>query len=143
MYIGLQFSFVNEEKDCPCFFEDSAFRFFTLILTDLVVLVWKVLSQSLGTQYYRVSSSQHQSSSCKYYFDFLGLMYSLERVNCLRGKGGDEAAKPEFDVATEYLELFYRQFVIYIGMMVFPGVTVLGLFANIIEVDDSIGSPYW
>lgn len=109
MYIGLQFSFVNEERGCPCFLEDSGFRFFTLILTDLVVM--NIVELAVPT--IRVALTK--------------------RVNCLRGKGGDEASKPEFDVATEYLELFYRQFIIYLGMMVFPGVTLLGLIANIVE----------
>jgi len=47
--------------------------------------------------------------------------------------GSDDSLKPEFDIAQEYLEIFYRQFIIYLGMTVFPALAVLGFIANIIE----------
>jgi hypothetical protein len=41
--------------------------------------------------------------------------------------------RPEFDVAEEYLELIYRQYVVYCGMTSFPFMPALGALANFIE----------
>jgi len=50
-----------------------------------------------------------------------------------KNTGSDESVKPEFDIAQEYLEIFYRQFIIYLGMTVFPALAILGFIANILE----------
>ncbi|KAH3767774.1 DUF590 family protein [Pelomyxa schiedti] len=42
--------------------------------------------------------------------------------------------RPEFDLAEEYLEILYRQFVICFGMPFFPLLAVLGFIVNLIEV---------
>ena len=39
----------------------------------------------------------------------------------------------DFDLADEYVEVFYRQFIIILGMTVFPAITALGAVAYIIE----------
>ena len=44
-----------------------------------------------------------------------------------------EDNRPEFDVAEEYLELIYRQYVIYCGMTSFPFMPALGALASFIE----------
>ncbi len=58
-----------------------------------------------------------------------------------RGPYGNNSVRPEFDVSDEYpisfahlrfryLELLYRQFIIYLGMPVFPLITAIGLILN-------------
>jgi len=92
-----------------CYMEDTGLKFLTLILTDMFV------------------------------FNFIEICVPLIKskvtnsIRSLRNTGGDDDAKPEFDVAQEYLELFYRQFVIYIGTLVFPLMSVCGLISNVIE----------
>jgi len=105
MYVALQFAFT---KSC-CYFKDAGTKFLTLILTDLVINNFVEM------------------------FVPLFRIWGAKRFKCMQGSQGDEAAKPEFDVASEYLELFYRQFVIYLGMIVFPMMTLLGLITNIAE----------
>lgn len=63
---------------------------------------------------------------------FIQRLFVLKFGICA-GKGSDEDNKPEFDVAFEYLEVFYRQFICYLGMTVFPLMPVLSLIANLIE----------
>ena len=41
--------------------------------------------------------------------------------------------RPEFDVAEEYLELIYRQYIVYCGMVSFPFLPALGALANFVE----------
>jgi hypothetical protein len=41
--------------------------------------------------------------------------------------------KPEFELADEYFEIVYRQFIMYFGIQVFPMITVVTLGANILE----------
>jgi len=106
MYIALSLAYTSKDK---CVFEDSGTKFLTLMLTDLFLM-----------------------NAVEYFVPLLRL-YLTSHVKKLSGKGSDDEAKPEFDVAQEYLELFYRQFVIYLGMSVFPMVTALGLLTNIVE----------
>ncbi|KNE54626.1 hypothetical protein AMAG_00589 [Allomyces macrogynus ATCC 38327] len=42
----------------------------------------------------------------------------------------DEENKPEFDVAAEYVELLYRQYIIYLGSSQFPMVALLGAIVS-------------
>ncbi len=51
-----------------------------------------------------------------------------------RGDKSDEESRPEFDVAEEYLELVYRQYVVYCGMAAFPMMTFVGAIASIVEL---------
>ncbi|KAH3756469.1 DUF590 family protein [Pelomyxa schiedti] len=53
---------------------------------------------------------------------------------CTDTKINSRKDRPEFDLAEEYLEILYRQFVIYLGMPFFPLITLLALLANVIEV---------
>lgn len=51
----------------------------------------------------------------------------------LQPKGGDEELRPEFDLAEEYLQILYRQFLLYLGTPAFPLIGVLGFLANLVE----------
>ncbi|KAF0975758.1 hypothetical protein FDP41_005085 [Naegleria fowleri] len=42
--------------------------------------------------------------------------------------------KPEFDVSEEYLELIYRQYIIYNGFVSFPLITLIGFVASLFEL---------
>eukprot|EP00741_Cyanophora_paradoxa_P004624 tig00000821_g4488.t1 len=44
-----------------------------------------------------------------------------------------DADKPDFDVAEDYLELIYRQYLIYVGSGVFPLLPAVGLITNALE----------
>jgi len=104
-YLGAFFSFKGQH----CFLEDLGLKFFTLILTDLILM--NAIELFLPLIRVRV-------------------MNKFERF---RNKGGDADSKQEWDVAQEYLEIFYRQFIIYIGMIVFPMMPLLGLLTNFVE----------
>jgi hypothetical protein len=45
----------------------------------------------------------------------------------------NEEQKPEFELTDEYFEVVYRQYVMYMGISVFPMITLLTVLANIIE----------
>jgi len=106
MYAALQFAFAESGT---CIFEDTGSKFLSLLITDILL------------------------------FNGLGIVLPLfkswlvGRIDLLRGKGSDESNKPVFDISQEYLELFYRQFIIYTGMTSFPLVTVIGLIFNLIQ----------
>jgi len=51
----------------------------------------------------------------------------------MTGKGSNDSVRPEFDLAEEYLELIYRQFIIYLAFAIIPLVPILGLLANVVE----------
>jgi len=51
----------------------------------------------------------------------------------MMGKGSNDSVRPEFDVAEEYLEVMYRQFIIYFAFAIVPLAPVLGLVCNIVE----------
>jgi len=44
-----------------------------------------------------------------------------------------DVGRPEFDVAEEYLDLLYRQFIIYMAIPIFPAVTFVALVANFLD----------
>lgn len=44
-----------------------------------------------------------------------------------------DAGRMDFDVAEEYLELLYRQFIVYMGMTVFPTIGFFGMIVNLVE----------
>lgn len=106
MYAALSFSF---QRNGRCIYFDAGSKFVSLILIDLFFQNFMEMAVPLMKR------------------------WGATHVKYLQTKGGDEAAKPEFDVSQEYLELFYRQFVIYLGLSIFPGITVLGLITNILE----------
>jgi len=92
-----------------CYFEYTGLKFFTLILSDLIIMnLLEVSLPGIKTLFRNIYRS-------------------------ILNKGGDDVEKEDFDVAQEYLEILYRQFVIYIGMIVFPLMAVLGLLTNVIE----------
>ncbi len=49
-------------------------------------------------------------------------------------KGSDEDMRPDFDVAEEYIEIIYRQHIIYSGMPAFPGIPFIALFTNVLNL---------
>lgn len=49
------------------------------------------------------------------------------------GKGSNDSVRPEFDVAEEYLEVMYRQFIVYLAFAIVPLAPVLSLLCNIVE----------
>ena len=48
-------------------------------------------------------------------------------------KQADDAKRPDFDLTEEYLSVIYRQFVILIGVPVFPMISLLAFISNVIE----------
>lgn len=57
----------------------------------------------------------------------------LAKRRGMLGKGSNDSVRPEFDLAEEYLELIYRQFIVYLAFAIIPLVPILGLIANIVE----------
>eukprot|EP01119_Soliformovum_irregulare_P018638 TRINITY_DN5760_c0_g1_i6.p1 TRINITY_DN5760_c0_g1~~TRINITY_DN5760_c0_g1_i6.p1 ORF type:complete len:475 (+),score=127.46 TRINITY_DN5760_c0_g1_i6:1444-2868(+) len=104
LYIALAFV-----RETGCSYHNSGSKFLTLILIDLFL-----------------------GNTIEYVLAY-GKIFLSKHFQMFAGKGGDEANKPEFDVAEEYLEVFYRQFLIYFGTAVFPMMPLLGLVTNIIE----------
>ncbi|EGC29449.1 hypothetical protein DICPUDRAFT_158970 [Dictyostelium purpureum] len=49
------------------------------------------------------------------------------------GKRSSDYYKPEFDLSEEYLEILYRQFIVYLGIPIYPIVAVFGVACNIVE----------
>lgn len=94
--------------DCGCPLEQMGQQFFWLIIIELVI----GNITELGIPALRVWFRSRKSASS--------------------GKG-DEDLKEKFDLAEEFTELFYRQFVILLGTTVFPLVTVLGLVSLYLE----------
>jgi len=108
LYVAVGVVSINNSTPA-CFLGQSGIKFLTLIITDLIVFnSWELISTAL-------------------------LNFASKYIKKFQGKGGDVASKPEFDVAQEYLEIFYRQFVIYMGMLVVPIVPIIGILANMIE----------
>ncbi|EFC50094.1 predicted protein [Naegleria gruberi] len=56
------------------------------------------------------------------------------KVKELVKKDDTPVPKPDFDVSEEYLELIYRQYLVYNGFVSFPLITLIGLVASIFEV---------
>jgi len=50
-----------------------------------------------------------------------------------KSQKSNEEEKPEFDVAEQYLQLLYRQFVIFLGMPIFPWLPLLGLICHVVD----------
>lgn len=122
--------FFPAKSACPYF--DQGRKFLVLILTELVVQVGVVgaLSDIL---------TRARSSCVQNLIELLVPQFKLRVLPLLavrfRGQGSDEDLKPgsasdflvfvfahdettEFDVAEEYLELLYRQFIVYIGFVI-------------------------
>eukprot|EP01133_Synstelium_polycarpum_P007744 gene7744-9075_t len=67
------------------------------------------------------------------------IIYSLAlaRIGKFIGKHGKKSTeyyKPEFDLADEYIEILYRQFIVYLGLSIYPLVTVFGILCNFVEI---------
>ncbi|KAL9648612.1 hypothetical protein ABK040_016245 [Willaertia magna] len=50
------------------------------------------------------------------------------------GRGSDEDMRPEFDVGEEYLEVIYRQYLIYCGFSTFPMITFISVLGTVAEL---------
>lgn len=46
---------------------------------------------------------------------------------------GDEENRPEFELSDEYFEIVYRQYIMYMGVSVFPMIAGITLVANLVE----------
>ncbi|GAM23601.1 hypothetical protein SAMD00019534_067760 [Acytostelium subglobosum LB1] len=51
-----------------------------------------------------------------------------------RGKKSTDSYRPEFDLAEEYLEILYRQLIVYLGLTIYPLVALLGVLCGIVEI---------
>ncbi|KAM9973689.1 hypothetical protein ACTFIW_010806 [Dictyostelium discoideum] len=49
------------------------------------------------------------------------------------GRRSTESYKPEFEISEEYLEILYRQFIVYLGLPIYPIVALFGVVCNIVE----------
>jgi len=96
------------DVDCGCPLEDQGQQFFFLILTEIVI--GNIVE--LGIPIMRVWLRSRKS---------------------LTSGGGDEDLKDNFDLADEFTELFYRQFIIILGMVVFPLMAPLGAVSLALE----------
>lgn len=106
MYAALQWAFAQPHS-CPL--QDVGVKFFLLIILDLFVMnAVEFILPPLRT-------------------------WATRHIHCLHTEGSDESELPEFDVAEEYLELLYRQFVLYIGMLTLPLLTLVSLITNLVE----------
>ena len=52
---------------------------------------------------------------------------------CLGSSASDEELRPEFDLSEQFLQVLYRQFILYIGILVFPLIGILGVVGNLVE----------
>jgi len=55
------------------------------------------------------------------------------RIRAKYSKGADIASRGEFDVSVEYLELVYRQYIVYVAFNSFPMISFLAIITNIVE----------
>mmetsp|Transcript_47555 Transcript_47555/g.116536 ORF Transcript_47555/g.116536 Transcript_47555/m.116536 type:complete len:654 (+) Transcript_47555:52-2013(+) len=93
---------------CP--YNDTGRKFLLLMFTDLIV-----------------------QNSLELFMPFFRTKILARYIKRMRGKGSDEDDRPNFDIAEEFLELFYRQYVIYLGMSLFPLMPLFGAAVNFIE----------
>jgi len=108
-YAALNYAFADPYS-CPM--QQTGAKFITLIILDLFVFnALEFLVPPLKLWLYR---------RCGY-------------RPCLKSHAGDDALRPEFDVAQELIELLYRQFVLYTGTITMPLLAFLGLITNIVE----------
>eukprot|EP00301_Raphidiophrys_heterophryoidea_P006133 c12500_g3_i1.p1 GENE.c12500_g3_i1~~c12500_g3_i1.p1 ORF type:complete len:461 (+),score=115.18 c12500_g3_i1:77-1384(+) len=95
----------DSETEHLCYLDLVGRQYFTLILLDLTLSnVIEVLSPMLYARY-------------------------LRRF----GKTSDFQSRAEFDVSVEYLELVYRQYVVYVAFNSFPLVAGLAVITNMVE----------
>jgi len=98
--------YTRQQESDICYMADAGAKFLTLIFTDFFVAAFSELIYPLA------------------------LIWASRHIKFFDRKKGDDASKAEFDVSQEYLELFYRQFVVYLGLTVFPMITFIGLLSN-------------
>eukprot|EP00727_Mastigamoeba_balamuthi_P006220 m51a1_g2217 hypothetical protein (477) ;mRNA; r:212591-214663 len=108
MYAAMQTAVETsaEKADYTCPLQDNGIKFIALILCDLVLM------NAFDMLYPIV------------------VAHMKRRFPCLRGEGSDESDLPEFDVAEEYLEVLYRQFVLFMGSLSAPLLPLLSLMTN-------------
>jgi len=93
-----------------CSLNADAEQFFLLILADVTVV--RLFSVLWPLFYYRLWSRCNPE----------------KEPSPLSDRG-----RPDFDLADEYLDILYRQFLVYYGMSVFPWITFFGVIGNLIE----------
>jgi len=61
------------------------------------------------------------------------VLWKYGKMKGAKGTRSNESEKPEFDVAEQYLQLLYRQFVIFLGMPIFPWLPLLGVLCHLVD----------
>lgn len=97
---------LREGPASPCLYFDSGKQFLSFLIIDITV---SNLLQIFGPI----------------------IMRKLRQ--CLGSKLSDEELRPEFDLSEQFLSVLYRQFILYLGVLVFPLMGVLGVIGNLIE----------
>jgi len=100
--------YLVDRKRTRCIATTLGLQFLSFILIDLILL------------------NLHQIFTPK-------IMACIQKKSIDASEHGDDAARPDFDLAQEYLELIYRQFVVYIGIPVFPMIAAFAFLLSIIE----------
>lgn len=94
--------------DCRCPLAGMAWQFFYLIILDLT------LSNALEIVLPAVQSPV------------------MRWLGFTKGRG-DASVQQEFDLTEEYVEVLYRQFIIYLGFTVFPLMAIIGFVGTVAE----------
>ncbi|KAH3767615.1 DUF590 family protein [Pelomyxa schiedti] len=104
-------------------------QFLSLIIIDLIVsnaievafpLGWPLVTKLLG---------KIKTCCCK-----RGARHDLTSEDLKDTLMVSRSDRPEFDIAEEYLEVLYRQFVIFLGIPFFPLLALLSLLVNLLEI---------
>ena len=106
VYSAKNYESDGKAKNAECPLETIAVQFFFLILLDVVAMnVVELVAPPLVAK----------------------LKSKIVKIS------SDQEKLAEFDVSEEYLELLYRQYLVYMALSVFPLVAVLALFGAIVE----------
>ncbi|KAF2077137.1 hypothetical protein CYY_001584 [Polysphondylium violaceum] len=98
----------NEEISPGCPFVDVGSQLLFILVLDLTIQnIWEIIYSVVWAR--------------------IGKMFEK------KGKKGTDYYKPEFDLADEYIEILYRQFIVYLGLPIFPIVTLFGIVCNFVE----------
>jgi hypothetical protein len=108
--MAMNFAIGGVAISSSCIYSELGRKYLLLIITDLVL-----------------------GNAIELFVPWFQRVILAPMIPALQSKTSDEAMKPEFDVSQEYLELFYRQFVIYVGQPLFPLLPWVGAVSNIIE----------
>lgn len=103
-------------QECPL--RALGFQFFWLLFYDLTLNNVVELAAPIGTAFV---------------YKKLGWSFKEGRFDNKKEGRGDNASKPPFDLAEEYVEVLYRQVMVFLGMLVFPLLALISAFSFILE----------